>query len=201
MGAKTIEVKSSHLSLISHPDEITRLILEAAGQRSERGWRFWSAWKSPPSESTYSHQSKEKTMKRFGSAAWSGNLRDGKGSVSTESHALEGYPYTYFSRGEKQGTNPEELLSAAHAACFSMSFVRILGMSHYEAEQLDSRSEVVIDKDADGFAITSVHLSVIAKIPGIDDITFQSIAMKAKFGCPVSKLMNTNISFEARLVS
>jgi osmotically inducible protein OsmC len=140
-------------------------------------------------------------MKRFGSAAWSGNLRDGKGSVSTESHALDSYPYTYFSRyGEKPGTNPEELLGAAHAACFGMSFVRMLEMSHYEAEQLDSRSEVVIDKDADGFAITSVHLSVIAKIPDIDDVTFQSIAMKAKSGCPVSKLMNTNISFEARLV-
>jgi lipoyl-dependent peroxiredoxin len=141
-------------------------------------------------------------MKRFGSAAWSGNLRDGKGSVSTESHALDSYPYTYFSRyGEKPGTNPEELLGAAHAACFAMSFVRMLEMSHYEAEQLDSRSEVVIDKDADGFAITSVHLSVIAKIPNIDDVTFQSIAMKAKSGCPVSKLMDTNISFEARLVS
>jgi osmotically inducible protein OsmC len=141
-------------------------------------------------------------MKRFGSAAWSGNLRDGKGSVSTESHALDSYPYTYFSRyREKPGTNPEELLGAAHAACFAMSFVRMLEMSHYEAEQLDSRSEVVIDKDAAGFAITSVHLSVIAKIPDIDDVTFQSIAMKAKSGCPVSKLMNTNISFEARLVS
>jgi osmotically inducible protein OsmC len=141
-------------------------------------------------------------MKRFGSAAWSGNLRDGKGTVSTQSHALDNYLYTYFSRyGEKLGTNPEELLGAAHAACFAMSFVRMLEMSHYEAEQLDSRSEVVIDKDADGFAITSVHLSVIAKIPDIDDVTFQSIAMKAKSGCPVSKLMNTNISFEARLVS
>jgi osmotically inducible protein OsmC len=141
-------------------------------------------------------------MKRFGSAAWSGNLRDGKGSVSTESHALDNYPYSYFSRyGEKLGTNPEELLGAAHAACFAMSFVRMLEMSHYEAEQLDSRSEVVIDKDADGFANTSVHLSVIAKIPDIDAVTFQSIAMKAKSGCPVSKLMNTNISFEARLVS
>jgi lipoyl-dependent peroxiredoxin len=141
-------------------------------------------------------------MKRFGSAAWSGNLRDGKGSVSTESDALDSYPYTYFSRyGEKPGTNPEELLGAAHAACLAMSFVRMLEMSHFEAQQLDSRSEVVIDKDGDGFAITSVHLSVVAKIPGIDEATFQSIAMKAKSGCPVSKLMNTNISFEARLVS
>lgn len=72
-------------------------------------------------------------MKRFGSAAWSGNLRDGKGTVSTESHALDSYPYTFFSRyGEKPGTNPEELLGAAHAACFAMSFVRMLEMSHFE---------------------------------------------------------------------
>ena len=141
-------------------------------------------------------------MKRFGSAAWSGDLRDGKGSVSTESDALDSYPYSYFSRyGEKPGTNPEELLGAAHAACFAMSFVRMLGMAHFEPEQLSSTSEVVIDKDGDGFAITSVHLSVVAKIPGIDEATFQSIAVKAKAGCPVSKLMNTNIGFEAKLVS
>jgi lipoyl-dependent peroxiredoxin len=99
-------------------------------------------------------------MKRFGSAAWSGNLRDGKGTVSTESHALDSYPYTFFSRyGEKPGTNPEELLGAAHAACFAMSFVRMLGMANLVPEQLDSKSQVVIDKDGDGFAITSVHLS------------------------------------------
>jgi osmotically inducible protein OsmC len=140
-------------------------------------------------------------MKRFGSASWRGNLRDGNGSVSTESPALDSHPYAYFSRyGDKPGTNPEELLGAAHAACFVMSFVRMLGMSHFEPEQLDARSEVVVDRDGDGFAITSVHLSVVAKIPGIDDTTFQSIAMKAKSGCPVSKLMNTNISFEAGLV-
>jgi osmotically inducible protein OsmC len=141
-------------------------------------------------------------VKRFGSAAWSGGLRDGKGVVSSESHALDCYPYTFFSRyGDKPGTNPEELLGAAHAACFAMSFVRMLGMAQFEPEQLDSKSEVVIDKDGDGFAITSVHLSVVARIPGIDEATFQSIAMKAKNGCPVSKLMNTNISFDARLVS
>lgn len=141
-------------------------------------------------------------MKRYGTAAWSGNLRDGKGSVSTESHALDSYRYTYFSRyGEMPVTNPEELLGAAHAACFAMSVVRLLDMSHFHAEQLDSKSELVIDKDGNGFSITSVHLSVIADIPEIDDATFQSIAMKAKLGCPLSKLMNTNVTFEARLVS
>ena len=82
-----------------------------------------------------------------------------------------------------------------------MSFVRMLGMANFVPEQLDSKSEVVIEKDGEGFSITSVHLSAVAKIPGIDDATFQAIAAKAKAGCPVSKLMNVNISFEARLVS
>jgi osmotically inducible protein OsmC len=127
-------------------------------------------------------------MKLFGSANWSGGLREGKGSVSTESRALETYPYTFFSRyGEKPGTNPEELLGAAHAACFTMSFVRLLGMANFVPEQVDSKSEVIIDKDGDGFSITSVHLTVTAKMRGIDQAAFQSIAAKAKVGCPVSK--------------
>ena len=141
-------------------------------------------------------------MKRFGSATWNGGLREGKGSVSTESGALETYPYTFFSRyHEKPGTNPEELLGAAHAACFTMSFVRLLGMANFVPEQVDSKSEVVIDKDGDGFSITSVHLTVTAKIPGIDQAAFQSIAAKAKAGCPVSKLMKVEIGFKATLLS
>src|ERR1700720_596857 len=116
-------------------------------------------------------------MKRFGSAAWNGDLRGGKGSVSTESRALENYPYSFFTRyGEKPGTNPEELLGAAHAACFTMSFVRLLGMADLVPEQVDSKSEVVIDQN-----------------------TFQSIAAKAKAGCPVSKLIKVEIGFEATL--
>ena len=139
-------------------------------------------------------------MKRFGSATWNGGLREGKGSVSTESGALETYPYTLFSRyGDKPGTNPEELLGAAHAACFTMSLVRLLGMAAFAPEQVDSKSEVVIDKDGDGFSITSVHLTVTAKIPGIEQDTFQSIAAKAKAGCPVSKLIKVEIGFEATL--
>jgi osmotically inducible protein OsmC len=139
-------------------------------------------------------------MRRFGSAAWTGSLREGKGSVATESQALENYPFTFFSRyGEKPGTNPEELLGAAHAACFTMSFVRMLGMANFVPEQLDSKSEVVIEKDGDGFSITSVHLTLVAKIPGIENATFQSIATNAKAGCPVSKLMNIEIGFEATL--
>jgi osmotically inducible protein OsmC len=112
------------------------------------------------------------------------------------------YPYTFFSRyDEKPGTNPEELLGAAHAACFTMSFVRLLGMANFVPEQVDSKSEVVLDKDGDGFSITSVHLTVTAKIPGIDQAAFQSIAAKAKAGCPLSKLMNLEIGFAATLAS
>jgi osmotically inducible protein OsmC len=141
-------------------------------------------------------------MKRFEYANWNGGLREGKGSVSTESRALETYPYTFFSRyGEKPGTNPEELLGAAHSACFTMSFVRLLGMAKFLPEQIDSKSEVVINKDGDGFSITSVHLTVTAKIPGIDQATFQSIAAEAKTGCPVSKLMKVEIGFETTLLS
>jgi lipoyl-dependent peroxiredoxin len=116
--------------------------------------------------------------------------------------ALESHPYTFFSRyGEKPGTNPEELLGAAHAACFTMSFVRMLGMANFVPKQLASKSEVVIEKDGDRFSITSVHLTVTAKIPGIDHETFQSIAAEAKAGCPVSKLMTMEIGFGATLLS
>jgi len=141
-------------------------------------------------------------MKRFGSTRWNGGLREGNGAVSTESRALENYPYSFLTRyGDKPGTNPEELVGAAHAACFTMSFVRMLGMANFVPEQVDSKSDVVIEKDGDGFSITSVHLTVTAKIPGIDRDTFQSIASKAKAWCPVSKLMNAEIGFDATLVS
>jgi|SRR5712691_9594638 len=139
-------------------------------------------------------------MKRFGSATWSGSLRDGKGAVSTESQAMKNHPYTFFGRyGETPGTNPEELVGAAHAACFTMSFVRMLGMAHFVPQWVDSHSDVVIEKDGDSVAITSVHLTVTARIRGIDQDTFQSIAAKAKAGCPVSKLIKVKIGFEATL--
>jgi osmotically inducible protein OsmC len=141
-------------------------------------------------------------MKRFGSTTWNGGLREGKGAVSTESRALESYPYSFFTRyGEKPGTNPEELLGAAHAACFTMSFVRLLGMANFVPEQVDSKSDVTIEKDGDGFSITSVYLTVTARIPGIDENTFHSIAAQAKASCPVSKLMKVEIGFGATLLS
>lgn len=138
-------------------------------------------------------------MKRFGNTRWNGGLLEGQGAVSTESRALQNYPYSFLTRyGE---TNPEELLGVAHAACFTMSFVRLLGIANFVPERVDSRSEVLIDKDGDGFSITSVHLTVTAEIPGIDQVAFQSIAAKAKTDCPVSKLMKVEIGFGPTLVS
>ena len=107
---------------------------------------------------------------------------------------------TRSSAATVKSRNPKELLGAAHAACFTMSFVRLLGMKNSVPEQLDSKLEVVIDKDGDG-SITSVHLTVTAKISGIDQAAFQSIAAKAKAGCPLSKLMNVEIGFTATLAS
>jgi lipoyl-dependent peroxiredoxin len=139
-------------------------------------------------------------MRRFGSATWSGSLRRGHGTVSTESRALEHYPYSFLTRyGDKLGTTPEELLGAAHAACFTILFVRMLGMANFTPEWVDSKSDVIIEKVADGFSITSVHLSVTARIPGIDQNTFESIASKAKARCPVSKLIKVEIGFEPSL--
>jgi lipoyl-dependent peroxiredoxin len=159
------------------------------------------AW-GGPCKPAHAQQRGKRTMKRFGSTRWNGGLREGKGAVSTESRALENYPYSFLTRyGDKPGTNPEELLGAAHAACFTMSFVRMLEMANFVPEQVDSKSDVVIEKDGDGFSITSVHLTVTAKIPGIDRDTFQSIASKAKAWCPVSKLMNAAIGLEATLVA
>lgn len=136
-----------------------------------------------------------------GSAKWQGGIKDGKGAISTRSGALKDYPYGFASRFEGQpGSNPEELIGAAHAACFTMALSLILGEAKLTAEQMETRADVTIEKVGDGFAITSVHLSLQARIPGTDNAKFQELAEKAKVGCPVSKLLNTKISLEAKLV-
>jgi osmotically inducible protein OsmC len=141
-------------------------------------------------------------MKTSGSAVWRGGIKDGQGAISTRSGAIKDYPYGFASRFEgKPGTNPEELIGAAHAGCFTMALSLILGEAGLTAEQMDTTAEVTIDKVADGFAITGVHLSLRAKVPGADDKTFQELAAKAKAGCPVSKLLNTQITMDAQLVS
>jgi osmotically inducible protein OsmC len=141
-------------------------------------------------------------IKRHGSATWRGGIKDGKGAISTESGALKTYPYGFASRFEgKPGTNPEELLAAAHSGCFTMALSLILGESKLTAEQMDTSAEVALEKVAGGYAITSVHLTLRAKVPGADDATFQKLAGQAKAGCPVSKLFKTEISLDAALIN
>jgi osmotically inducible protein OsmC len=141
-------------------------------------------------------------MKTFGTAVWKGGLKDGKGAISTQSGALKDYPYGFASRFEgKPGTNPEELIGAAHAGCFTMALSLILGEAKLRADQMDTKAEVTLEKVADGFAITSVHLTLKAAIPGVDQATFEQLAGKAKAGCPVSKLLNTKITLDAELVN
>src|SRR5580765_942592 len=120
-------------------------------------------------------------IKRKGSAAWQGGLKDGKGTISTESGALKAYPYGFAARFEGQrGSNPEELIAAAHASCFTMALSLILGEAKLTAEQMDTSAEVTLEKVGEGFSITAVHLTLKAKVPGADDATFQSLAAKAK---------------------
>lgn len=141
-------------------------------------------------------------IKRRGSASWKGGLKDGRGTISTESGALQAYPYGFASRFEGQrGTNPEELIGAAHAGCFTMALSLILGEAKLVAEQMDTSAEVTLEQVEGGFAITAVHLTLKAKIPGTDQATFQQLAAKAKAGCPVSKLLKTEITLDAALVS
>ncbi len=141
-------------------------------------------------------------INRSASAAWAGGLKDGKGSISTESGALSAYPYGFAARFEgKKGTNPEELLGAAHAGCFTMALSLILGEAKFTAEQMDTTAKVTLEQVEGGFAITAVHLTLKAKIPGIDQATFEDLTAKAKAGCPVSKVLQANITLDASLVS
>jgi len=135
-----------------------------------------------------------------GSALWQGGIKDGKGAISTKSGALKEYPYGFASRFEgKSGTNPEELIGAAHAGCFTMALSLMLGEAGHTAERMDTRAEVTLEKVADGFAITAVHLTLTARIPGLDQARFEELAGKAKAGCPVSKLLNATITMTATL--
>ncbi|CDG84414.1 OsmC family protein [Janthinobacterium agaricidamnosum] len=141
-------------------------------------------------------------MKTNGSAVWSGGIKDGKGAISTQSGAIKDYPYGFASRFEgKPGTNPEELIGAAHAGCFTMALSLILGEAGLTAEKMETKAEVTLDKVTDGYAITAVHLSLQAKIPGADQARFDELTAKAKAGCPVSKLLNATITLDARLLS
>lgn len=141
-------------------------------------------------------------MKTSGSATWQGGIKDGKGTMSSKSGALDGYPYGFASRFEgKQGSNPEELIGAAHAGCFTMALSLILGEAGLTADRMATSADVTLDKVGDGFEITKVHLTLTAKIPGADQAKFEELAGKAKAGCPVSKLLKAEITMDATLES
>jgi osmotically inducible protein OsmC len=141
-------------------------------------------------------------MKRTASAVWTGGLKDGKGSISTQSGILANTQYGFGSRFENgAGTNPEELIAAAHAGCFTMALSAQLGEAGMTAENLKTTAAVTLDKVDNGFAITAIHLDLVAKIPGADRAAFETAANKAKEGCPVSKLLNAAITLDAKLES
>jgi osmotically inducible protein OsmC len=139
-------------------------------------------------------------MKRTASAVWQGGLKDGKGSISTDSGVLENTQYSFSTRFEEgKGTNPEELIAAAHAGCFSMALSGQLGNAGLTAERISTSAEVTLEKTDAGFTITKVHLDVTAKIPGATDEAFQTAAGNAKAGCPISRLLKAEITMDAKL--
>ncbi len=139
-------------------------------------------------------------MKRSGSAVWRGGLKDGNGVVSTASGVLKDSAYSFGTRfEEKPGTNPEELIAAAHAACFSMALSAILGEGGITPESVATSAAVTLEKVDGGFAVTASHLKVKAKVPGVDEKRFMDAAGAAKAGCPISKLLNAKITMEAEL--
>lgn len=140
-------------------------------------------------------------INRKGSVVWKGGLKDGRGALTTESGALNGYPYGFASRFEGQkGSNPEELLAAAHAGCFTMALSLILGEAGLTAEEMNTSANVTLEKLDSGFTITAVHLTLKANIPGADKARFEELAAKAKANCPVSKLFKADITLDASLV-
>jgi len=139
-------------------------------------------------------------MKRSAQAHWSGDLKSGAGSVTTASGTLSNTPYSFHSRFEQgQGTNPEELLAAAHAGCFTMALSAQLAKAGLRADSLDTTCTITLEQKDGGFAITESHLELRAKIPGASEQAFEEATQAAKAGCPVSKLFNTTITLAASL--
>ncbi len=140
-------------------------------------------------------------MIRTASAHWAGGLKDGKGTVSTASGVLKDTQYSFSTRFENgAGTNPEELIAAAHAGCFSMALSGQLGAAGMTAEAIDTKASLTLEKTDAGFTVTAIHLDVAVKIPGADQAKFDEAAQNAKKGCPISRLLNTNITMDAKLV-
>lgn len=140
-------------------------------------------------------------MERKAGAVWKGGLKDGKGIITTASGVLKATPYSFSTRFEDgQGTNPEELIAAAHAGCFSMALSAQLGNAGITPESISTEATLTLVKLESGFTITKVHLDVTAKIPGGDKAAFETAAQNAKSGCPVSKVLKAEITMDAKLI-
>ncbi len=140
-------------------------------------------------------------MERKASAQWTGGLKDGKGTVSTTSGALKGVPYSFAMRfGDAPGTNPEELVAAAHAGCFSMALSGELGKLGYRPESIETKATLNFEKTDAGFTVTSIHLDTTARVPGADPAKFQAAAEAAEKGCPISRLLRADITMSAKLI-
>ncbi len=141
-------------------------------------------------------------MKRKASARWQGGLKDGKGTISTDSGVLSDTQYSFSTRFEEgKGTNPEELIAAAHAGCFSMALSGQLGNAGLTADSIDTTAAVTLEKTDAGFTVTKVHLDVAARVPGATPEAFETAANNAKAGCPISRLLKAEITMDARLES
>ena len=141
-------------------------------------------------------------MKRKASAAWSGTLKEGKGTVSSDSGVLSGTPYSFSTRFEdKPGTNPEELVAAAHAACFTMALSGQLGNQGMTADRIETTATLTMEKLDAGWTVTEIHLDVSANVPGRDQSKFDTAANNAKNGCPISRLLNAKITLNAKLIA
>jgi osmotically inducible protein OsmC len=139
-------------------------------------------------------------MQRKASAVWKGGLKDGKGAVSADSGVLSSTPYSFVTRFENTpGTNPEELIAAAHAACFSMALSAQLGAANLTPSSINTTASLSLEKLESGWAITTIHLDVVGRVPNADDAAFQKAAENAKAGCPVSKVLNAKITMNAKL--
>lgn len=140
-------------------------------------------------------------MKRKATAVWNGSIKEGKGTLTTASGVLSNLPYSFRTRFEEEpGTNPEELIGTAHAGCYSMALSMILGLNGMAAEKIETDATITIVKQGDEFIVTASHLDVRATVPGAEEEAFQVLAEQARASCPISKLLNANVTIEAHLV-
>jgi osmotically inducible protein OsmC len=139
-------------------------------------------------------------MQRTANARWQGTAKEGSGTLTTQSATLDDTPYTFKARfGDGKGTNPEELIAAAHAGCFTMALAFGLNNAGFTADAIETEARLTLDQVPGGFAITAIHLTTRARVPSIDTGKFQEIASGAKANCPVSKVLNATITLDATL--